>query len=62
MKRWTIVTLLATLLGACVVTPVDYRYRDDGYYARHGYYYHDRYSYRGPYRYDYHSYYYDHGK
>ncbi len=63
MRRWMIATLLMTLLGGCVVAPVGYRYHDDGYYGRHGYYGHrDRDDYHGWYdRYDDHPFY-EHGR
>ena len=59
MRRWMIVSLLiSAMLGACVVTPVGYRYHDDGFYARGGHhYYHSDYPYRGhPYRDEYYYY------
>lgn len=65
MRRWMIATLLTTLLGACVVTPVGYRYHDGdgGYYGRYGYSYGHRDSYRGTYRhYDEHPFYDEHGR
>ena len=49
MRRALILSLVAALLGGCVVAPVGYGYRDydDGYYRhRDGYYSH-------PYRNDY---------
>jgi hypothetical protein len=49
MRRVWILSLVAALLGGCVVTPVGYGYRDydDGYYRhRDGYYSH---SYRSDY-------------
>jgi hypothetical protein len=49
MKRVLILSLLAALLGGCVVTPVGYRDYDDRYYRRHDYY-HD-YYYRDDRRY-----------
>ena len=36
MKRMLLLSLLAALLGGCVVTPYGYRDRDD-YYHRYGY-------------------------
>lgn len=65
MRRWMIATLLTTLLGACVVTPVGYRYHDGGYYGRYGYTddHRDRDRYRGTYRhYDDHPFYDEHGR
>lgn len=70
MKRILALSILAALLGGCVVVPVaDYDrhyYRGDGYYHRYGYdrYGSDRYYYR--YGYPYNSGYYgqpyrDHG-
>jgi hypothetical protein len=40
--------MISALLGACVVTPVGYRYHDDGYDARGGHRSHHRnYPHRG---------------
>lgn len=56
MKRMAIYSLIATLLGGCVVAP-GYPYRDDAYYRGHGYYdnrgYYHGYDYRYSYPYPY---------
>ena len=49
MKRTLIFSLLAALLGGCVVVPYGYRDYDSG-YRYHGYY-GNRYSYPGYYGY-----------
>jgi len=49
MKRMLLLSLLAALLGGCVVTPYGYRDRDD-YYHRYGYRDRDYTAYRDGYR------------
>lgn len=50
MKRLMLVSLLATLLGGCVVVPLGYGYRYDDHYRDggqqrwHGWHDHDRWS------------------
>jgi hypothetical protein len=61
MTRFVVLSILAALLGGCVVVPAGYvSYSDDGYYRRG--YYHDY----GPryysYGYGYRGYYRDHGQ
>jgi hypothetical protein len=48
MKRALIYSLLAALLGGCVVVPYGYRDHDDGYHNR-GYYRGDGYYHRDSY-------------
>lgn len=58
MKRALICSLLAALLGGCVVVPYGYRDHDDGYryrgyYRGDGYYHRDSYDYGPRYGYGY---------
>jgi hypothetical protein len=61
MTRLIILSLLAALLGGCVVVPAGYVSYDNG-YRRHGYYYRDYGYYPGYYAYGYRGYYRDHGQ
>jgi len=60
MTRLIILSLLAALLGGCVVVPAGYVSYDNGYH-RHGYYYRG-YGYPDYYAYGYRGYYRDHGQ
>lgn len=56
MKRALLYSLLAALLGGCVVVPYGYRDYDDGYRYRSHSYYGPRYSYSYPGSYGYYNY------
>jgi hypothetical protein len=59
MTRFVVLSLLAALLGGCVVVPAGYVAYDDGYHR--GYYRNYSY-YPGYYGYGYRGYYRDHGQ
>ena len=61
MTRLIVLSLLASLLGGCVVVPAGYVSYDSG-YRSHGYYYRDYAYYPGYYSYGYRGYYRDHGQ
>jgi hypothetical protein len=61
MIRMITMSLLAVLLGGCVVVPAGYVSYDNGYH-RHGYYYRDYGPYPRYYSYGYRGYYSDHGQ
>lgn len=61
MTRLIMLSLLAALLGGCVVVPAGYVSYDSGYH-RHRYYYRDYSYYPGYYAYGYRGYYHDHAQ
>ena len=50
MKRLLILSLLSALLGGCVIVPLGYGHRGDGYSRGDGYYHGDGYYRRDGYR------------